>query len=258
MEGTPEGAAPAAEATPAGTPAVETPAAAPAAAPAADPFDTPEVETFDRKYVTGLREENAKHRTAVKRYEEAFKGWTPEDQDVWLETVGLASQSPAVAADRLRQIADLLHKGATVEQAVEQVAEGAAAEEPKFLTQAELDAQLAEREQNRLVEQHVVAIKKQAAELGYEEGTAAYHNLLWRATNETGNDLAKAHEAIEAERQAVIDAYVAAKAAEAEANPLGAGAGGAHVSGAVEHDGTFATARARTEARLRAMKDAAL
>ncbi len=52
-----------------------------------------------------------------------------------------------------------------------------------------------------------------------------------------------------------MDAYVEAKRLDAEGAPAGSGAGsGSSLDGSVQHDGSFASARERTEARLKAMK----
>lgn len=237
------------ENAPAETPP-ETPAGAEAAA---DAFDDPKVESFDRAYVEKLRKEAASHRTEAQRYKEAFKGWDPEaDVPVWLETIQLAQQPgmQQAAADRLRQIADLIHKGDTPEEAVAKV-DGEPPKEPEYLTPEQLEQKLQEREQEKAVADQVQAIKSKAAELGYAENTREYHSLLWTAQNETGFDLEKAHEKLQADRQAVIDSFLEEKRLAAEGNPAVA-AGGAHVDGSVQHDGSFATARARTEARLKA------
>lgn len=190
----------------------------------ADPFDSSDVQTFDRAYVQKLRDEAAKHRTAKQRYEEAFKGWEGEDADVWLDVIQAAADpnSRGSAADQLRQIADLLAPGAAKDaaNAAADAAEKAGGEdvdtEDRPLTKAELDKIFAEREaeaeKNRLLKE----IEDEAKGLGYEKNTAGYAQLMFYANFNTKGDLQKAHELIEADRQKIIDDYIAEKSKDAD------------------------------------------
>jgi hypothetical protein len=221
-----------------------------AEAPEADPFENAEVETFDRKYVQKLRDEAASHRTKAKNYEQAFDGWDESDQQVWLETVQLARLDPKAGADRLRQITDLLAGGATPEEAAAEVdakAEGDD-EKPEFLTKAEVDKLLKERDDNAEVERRVQAIEAKAGALGYEKDSPSHTQLLVLARDVYKGDLDKAHEAIQAERQKVIDSYLAEKAKDADAHvPVGRGA--APASDVKKIDG-FKASRSSLESRL--------
>lgn len=199
----------------------EVPAAPPEpAAPPTDPFDNAETQQFDRKYVTGLREEAAKHRTAAKeaaaardRYAAAFGGWGDEDADVLLEAVAQAAADPAAGAATLRQIADLL--AGDIKQTVEKPAEA-----PKIeaLTQADLDKILNDRDEAKALQAEITSVEQEAAKLGYEKGTEGYFRLLWLTAHKTNFDMGEADKQIKAERDAVIAEYLASKA------PTGAGA----------------------------------
>lgn len=229
---------------PAGAPAPAATEAPPAAAPAAVPeaaapetdlFDDEKVETFSRDYVKKLRDEAAKHRTDKQRYEQAFKGWEPDDQEVWLTTIALANQNPDLAAAELSRIAALLKKDP--DATPEQIAEAAAGPdgkgtkiEPEVITKADLDRILAERETAAATERALTEIKTEAKELGYAEGTPDFITLMWLAQNETKGDLKEAHKKIEARNQAIIDGFVQSKAAAAD-QPANAAGGGLSVDG---------------------------
>jgi len=78
----------------------------------------------------------------------------------------------------------------------------------------------------RLQEEAAVAaetkmIEAEARELGYKIDLkdVDYRFLLITAQNETGGDIKAAHERIEARNQAIVDKYLAAKAADAEGSP---------------------------------------
>lgn len=211
-------------------------AAAQAAAAEADPFDNAEVQQFDRTYVQKLRDEAAKHRTDKKKFEDAFTGWEGEDADVWLDVIKAAADpnSKGSAAETLRKIADLLAPGDPAKPAAEAAAQAAEAAEgadaaSKPLTQADIDRIFAEREAQAQQDAALKAIKDEAKELGYEERTADYAQLMFYANFETKGDLKAAHEKIQANRQAVIDEYVRTKAADANL-PTGGTGGGFHVS----------------------------
>lgn len=198
---------------------------APADAVVDAPVDTPSADapaddlgTFGEHaaYIKQLRSEAAGYRTKAKaseRYESAFNGYSDEEQDVWLELATGLLNDPAATADRLQEIADR--------------ARGPKAPEPVAgddapLTKSQLDKVLKEREDAADLDKRTAAIVSQAEGLGYKNGSVAYRTLLITA-QENGGDIAGAHAAIQAERQGIIDAYVAAQAAAAEGTPTPAG-----------------------------------
>lgn len=212
-----------------------------------DPFENTAVETFDRSYVEKLRNEAAAHRTKAKSYEQAFEGWDEGDQQVWLETVQLARLDPKAGAERLRQITELLAGGATPQEAADQV-DG---KEPEYLTKEEVDRLLQERDEKAHIDAQVQKIAAKAESLGYEKDSPSYTQLLVLARDVYKGDLDKAHEAIKAERQKVIDDYLAEKAAAADAHiPLRRG--GAPAS-EIKDIKDFKDSRASLESRLAQM-----
>jgi hypothetical protein len=74
---------------------------------------------------------------------------------------------------------------------------------------------------------------------------------LWLAYNQTGGDLKKAHEALEAERQKIIEQYLETKKQQSEAHPRPGAGGVAPDSGEQIKD--LRQARNSLEARLKAL-----
>lgn len=200
------------------TPVVDAPVDTPDAGAPAD-----DLGTFGEHgaYVKELRAESAGHRTkaaaaaaAAKKYDDAFAGYDDDEKAVWLELATGLLNDPTATADRLQEIADR--------------ARGPKAPEPVAgddapLTKAQLDKVLKEREDAADLDKRTAAIVTQAEGLGYKNGSVAYRTLLITA-QENGGDIAGAHAAIQAERQGIIDAYVAAQAAAADGTPTPAGA----------------------------------
>src|SRR4051812_36363673 len=90
------------EATP--PPAPAAPAPAPAVPDGADPYEAG-VESFDRPYVTKLREENAKRRTEAKAYDEVFGETDQETRDYLLKLSQGLLTDPKTTAHELVDIA---------------------------------------------------------------------------------------------------------------------------------------------------------
>lgn len=208
-----EGApAPVAEAPAA--PAPVTPAAEQVEIPSTD-AELPEGDKFDRAYVEKLRRESAGYRDRAKRYNEVFEGYEEDAVNEWLSLASTLKADPNAAASRFQEIADAIraqYGDAAGDAADAKVADAAAsAEAPteKPLTRAEFDQLMAEREKQNDVKARVQKIEADARSLGYETGTDSYDQLLWRASRSQSGSIADAHAAIKAERQAVIDAYVA-------------------------------------------------
>lgn len=201
-----------------------------------DPFEDASRDTFDRAYVEKLRSESAGYRTKAKEaseklaeYEDVFAQIDPEDRKVWLDMARTMYEDPKAGADYLKRVAEHVQSGMTQEQA--EVAAGNEPDgkdgEPKPLTQADFDRMYQERRQAEQAtaqqEAAVKAITDEAAELGYKPETVDYDLLLGIAYKQTGGDLKAAHQVIVDSRQAVIDEYVAAKAADGGAAQAPAG-----------------------------------
>lgn len=194
-----------------------------------DPFESEEVQSFDRSYVQKLRQEAAAHRTAKQTYEKAFEGWTPDDREVWLDTIQLSVQNPQAAAERLRQIAGLLSPEEVAELEAETQKGNEGSEEPEFMTKAEFERRYKEERETDEVERQVRIIQDEAQLLGYKVGSSDYFELMWHANNETNGDLNKAHEAVEAKRQKIIDEYLEQKRNQSS-GPVTSRRGGVPVS----------------------------
>lgn len=223
-----------------------------AAAPASDPWDDPGVEQFPRDYVERLRKENAGHRTKAKGFEEAFAGFEPDDQAVLLETIKTLAADPQAGLAQWDAIAKSLHEQYPDEQTptgAELKAEAEGENEDKPLTRKELEAFYAQKAEEEGVAQKTKEVLAEAKELGYTEGTAAYQRLMWMTANmpEFGYDLAKADAAIKAEKQSVIDAYIAEREADAEG---GTPTGGGVPSTKAPAKPSWSRARAAAEARV--------
>ena len=207
--------------------APEAPPADPAPEAPADPVvvdPAPEAEptSFDRPYVEKIRAEAAKYRTKAKELAEQFapfESYTVEDRKVWADLAKTMAEDPKAGAKWMKEIADSF--------LTEAEAPPAPVEEPKYMTRAEYDKLRAEESQQNKIHQ----IEVDAQKLGYDTDSTDYVQLLLVANRETGGDIHKAHEAIKAKEQAIIDAYVAKQSAAAESSPLAPSTSGTAASG---------------------------
>lgn len=183
----------------------------------ADLFDDPKNEQFPRAYVEKLRNEAAGHRTRAAQYDEAFGKYSAEDQQVWRELASTVFSDQKAGARWLARIAKGLDADLTLDEAVDAAGAAPAAEAEtaapaeKPLTRAEMEKFIADRDYQREQEALITGITKEAEGLGYKDKTPEFNNLLWIAANETGGDLSKAHEKMEAQKQAIIDDYLEKK-----------------------------------------------
>lgn len=224
----------------------------PASSTEVDPFDNTEVQSFDRAYVEKLRREAADRRTAVKTYEDAFSAYTPDQREGWLALASkLAADDPdsqAEAAQIMLEVAQSILGPGSITETIETPSGEPDLGENQFLTAEQLEAKLAERERKAAIDAEVVKVQQEVTELGYKEGTADYQDLMWRAVNQHGHDLKAAHEARQADRQAVIDAYLADVEANSGVTVPRAGQPGLQSSPITD----FKSARASVEARIAA------
>lgn len=195
--------------------------------PEVDTFDDPKVETFDRAYVEKLRKENAERRTQMKDYEEAFGAWDKESQDIWRGVIKLAAQDNKKGAEAMTDLVKALLDEGDTEGAADLVdkIEEVKDEEDRPLTKKEMEKFLADRDKLSADEAAVKEVQSEAAAMGYKTGTAAYLNLLNLAKLEHNFDIKKAHEALQSQKQAIIDEYVAERAAAGDKWIKGPGAG---------------------------------
>lgn len=202
-----------------------------------------------QKEIRSLRDEAAAGRTSHKPYKEAFDGYSDADVQVLLNLASTIKTDTKAGAEMMRQIADaLLAEGADTPAPApaETPASGA---EDKPLTRADIEKMMAEKDTSAKLKSAEDAIVAEAKDLGYNTGTRQYYALLMEAKLHHKGSLADAHTALEAERQSVIDTYLAKKKSDAEATPTaGSGAGGP--PSGEKPIKTFADARAAFEARV--------
>jgi hypothetical protein len=196
------------------------------AAPEADVFEDEKVESFDRAYVTKLRTEAAGYRTKAKAseaYDTAFSAYGDDERGFLLEIVAGIASGDAGTAKHLQDIAARILGDDGASEAAKTAAEAVVDDAP--LTKAQVQTLLKEREDAADMEKRVATIKSTAEGLGYKQDTVDY-DILLRTAQKNGGDLDKAHASLEANKQAHITAYLAAKAADAEGSPTPAGSGG--------------------------------
>jgi hypothetical protein len=201
--------APPAESAPAGAPPVEgTPPAAEA------PLDLDgelEGDKFDRAYVERLRREAASARTKAKELESVFEGYGDDEREGLAQLARMLKEDPKAAAAEMKAAYDAIM---------------AQYQEPEASAEdfSDADRILTVGEYQKLQEQNAIqaeqrAIEAEAKELGYKVDAkdTDYRLLLLTAQNQTKTgSLQEAHQILKAREQAVIDQYLAAKAADAE------------------------------------------
>lgn len=169
-----------------------------------------------QKEIRKLRDENAKHRTSLRPYEELFDGYDPDDAQFLKDLVRDIKTAPGTAAQRAQQLVDAL-AGAVEAPASTQT------DEDRPLTKAEVAQMLndfaKQQEQTQTQQRQLDNVYSEAEKLGYKQNTREMVELLWVAANECDDDIAAAHKKLEDERQAVIDEAFAKKREEAERSP---------------------------------------
>ena len=205
-----------------------TPAADPTSADV-DPFEAdPALDAFPRSYVEKLRQEAAARRTEAQAFKEAFDGYSDDDREVLLDLAKTLRTDPASAAEWMRAQAEALLAGDDpAGPEGEGAGEGIDPDAP--LTAAQLDKYLADRDSKKAAEaaeaKALAEVQDEAKTLGFNPEAKTgperrqYLELLEAAHSEHGGDLAKAATAIKAERQKIIDDWLAGKAAQSDATP---------------------------------------
>lgn len=210
---------------PAAAPVVEPPAEAVVPVAEPDPFDDAKIDTFGRPYVEKLRQDAARARIAAKAGDrfKVFGDYDEASQAVWTDLATTFLTDPVKAAGMMEEIVAAVRAGATPAEAKAAVeADPNAAVTPESVREMirkEQDAWQAERQ----LQDRTQAIVSEAKGLGYEPGTAAYAGLFHYAQSQTAGDLAAAHVLMQADRQAIIDSAMAAKAKTAGPNPVNQG-----------------------------------
>lgn len=206
------------ETTPPADPAPAAPPAAPAVAetPAAPPA---EPDSFPRSYVEELRRESAGYRQRAKPYDDVFGTLDDDSRSYLLE---LNQALVAGDTDRARALWDGIFAEPGTPAAPQAPAAPVLDQSAGYLTAADLTRILDERERRAAEQAAVKSIEDEAGSLGYSTDSADYVQLLWTANNVTNGDIAAAHAHLQAERQKIIDAYIASRQQAADSSAVAA------------------------------------
>lgn len=236
--GTPDGGVAAVTPVAPATPAVAAEAPAPTPEAEVDPFDQ-SADSFDRAYVTKIREEAKARRLALEPYEKTFEPYSEQERATWFHLINEMAADPRVGTQKLAELVKAMEETFAEEDAKNAPAQ---AEGEKPLTKKELDAYMAEQRKELEISAAAAQIEVQAKAAGYEPGTTKYKLLLARAMD-MNYDLDAAIKAEAAEKQADFDARVAAKIASGEKWPITpTPSGSGSPSGEVQHDGSWSRA----------------
>lgn len=197
--------APAAEEAPQSDPAPQ------ATEPEVDLETLPEGDKFDRAYVEKLRRESANYRDRAKKYNDAFDGYEDEAVQEWLSLATSLRNDPRSAAQRFAELAEAINQQYADEAVSDEppVSDNEMFSEDRPLTRAEVEKLLADRDREADMQRRVAQIHADAQSLGYQKGTQDYDRLLWEAGRLPSGSIQDAHAKLQAERQAVIDGYLA-------------------------------------------------
>lgn len=172
------------------------------AAGAAGAAQEKEAPTWD--YVRELREENARRRTELREFEDAFQAYQPEQRAVLLD-IARQLADPTLqpeAAKRLQTIAAaILEDDDGTEPGKTRTPKTPLGEEDpdqRPMTRAEWKIEQARIREEEANERAIAQIEDEARQLGYEPGTDDYFFLLQKAQlPDVAGDLKKAAEKVE-------------------------------------------------------------
>lgn len=221
----------------AGVPAAPAaPAAAPPAAPPAAPQDP--LAALDAAQVADdmpyrdakrLRDEIVRARERYSPFAEAFDGLDPSDSETLLEVArilngdGSREEVAAFLADSAKQIGGEDWTWPDGSAAPEGAAGATPPEaaEPQYLTAAELDQRLAERDAQQAVTEAQAEILAEIRSFGYDpESTdpierGKFAALIEIAKMDPDGSIENAHQALTGWEQSIVDGYVSGKTADA-------------------------------------------
>jgi hypothetical protein len=193
--------------------------------PGADPYDTG-ADTFDRSYVEKLRQENARYRTAAKQYEEVFSPYNDEARAEWFEVIQTLAKDPQAGAQYMLDVAESIlgtAEGEGVQNAGAAAAAATQAVQDGALTQADLVEFMQEwsrqEREERALNDATSAILREAHDLGYNEGTPEFVEVMYLTAHQTGGDVKAAHDFLVAREQAAVERYLAGRTADANGTP---------------------------------------
>lgn len=264
----------AAPATPAAAPvAPVAPVApdAPAAGDSAGHIDMPDgTKLFPLEYVEKLRNEAAGYRTKLREMEsatptidprfEAFAQYEDDDLAVWSDLAKAWIDDPFAAARQMQTISQRVlqslddgtasPEGNAAMDTLLDSGETITAEKVAEIVQAEMQRQQVAADMERQVQSIYDEIRTGGVDPMSLEG----HMVLWRASNETNGDVAKALELHGQYRQSIIDGYVKSKTPDGTSPmPTPQGTAGAAVVEPMSLDDAFKAGREflNREAQLR-------
>jgi len=200
-------------------PVTEPAAAPPPADPAAAGAPPAEPTTYDQAYVERLNREAAEWRTKAQTYEEAFAGYGEDDRETVLALARALQTSPLEAAELMEQAVRAIRGEESIEPAAPAPTPAAApAADDVPITKAQLEEFLAAREaaaQASAAEQQMIAaVQQEVRDAGYDPADSWGLRVMQLAAFQTGGDIKAAVALVDAEKQKIIDDYVAAKAAD--------------------------------------------
>lgn len=165
-------------------------------------------ETFDRKYVEKLRRENATYRERAKQAESVWEGYEEGAVNEWKQMISTYKQDPKTVAEQWKQLSETVLQQFTPQEQAE-IAEAVADGEDMPLTRTQFEQLMSQREQQWELDSLVADIEHEAQDLGYNLKSREYKILLMTAQELPSGSIQEAHELLEAEKQRVVDAYVA-------------------------------------------------
>lgn len=173
------------------------------------------------------RQEAAKYRTDRNRFRDAFEGYDDDTVDAYLQAVRAIQTDPAAAHEAFSGLVAALAEaaGISAEEAEELVEDSLGDDE--LVKKSDLAKLLAEEQDKKEKEEAAAVARKEVddhiASLGYRPNTADFNNLLFFATQEeegsVTDKLNAAHAQLQAQRQAIIDEFLASEAAKENSTP---------------------------------------
>jgi len=173
-----------------------------------EPEPLPDGDTFDRPYVEGLREENAKWRTRTRDIESSFEGYTPEEKAQFLALAHNLTANPEEALEQFEGVTTRLRKklGKDVPVTPEATPVPAVAPEPEpvlppapvGLTEEDVNRMVSERlqadEDAKSAQREIDATLAEAEAIDDRYKDPVAKAQLFAAAQANRTDLAGAHE----------------------------------------------------------------
>lgn len=217
-------------------------------------------QLFDRSYVTKLRDEAANWRTQLREVQErasryeVLDRYDDADRQVWIELAQSWEQDPYQAAAAMRQIAERVL--GDIEQQQQQpgndsLFDGDDDDDLSAMTPEKVQeivaAELARQAEEAELEAAVEGVYGEIRQAGIDPTSPDGFMVLWRASNQTNGDVAKALEQHQQYKQSIINEFIAAKSGAGAVPPVANGIAGAERPQVANLDDAFAAGRAFLE-----------